>query len=225
MALIVAIEGLDASGKSTQAELLRSSLIDSGLSVSHWSFPRYDTFFGRQIGAFLRGTGTTTADEVDARSMALWFAMDRWDAMQQGVPDADVLILNRWTMSNAVYQGARTSNAHSGSDPMLDLSTSHEMFDWVLRLETEVLGLPRPDVAIVLELSVAESMQRARARAHEAGEQPDLYETHTQLLERSHRLYQRAVDLGFATAINAADRTAEDIQVDVARLVRDRLKS
>jgi dTMP kinase len=189
--LIVAIEGLDASGKTTQARLLADALQARHLRVAQWSFPRYESFFGRRIRTLLDGSESTTADTLDPTSMALWFAMDRWDAVRAGVPEADVLILNRWILSNAVYQGARVERA-DGS----------QVFDWVIELETQVLGLPQPDVSLVLELSVEESMDRARARAAALGTAPDVYESHALLLRRSAELYDRAVSLRLATAID-----------------------
>src|SRR5207244_6487047 len=129
---LIAIEGLDGAGKSTQVALLADALS----TVDVVSFPRYDSFFGRQIRLLLDGAGDVSAQTVDPRSMALWYALDRaqWARDRKPVSDG-VVLLNRYTLSNAVYQSAR-----SGED----------LFDWVLRLEFEGLGLPRPDVTGVL---------------------------------------------------------------------------
>ena len=100
---IIAIEGIDASGKSTQTDLLARHFAGLGQQVEVRSFPRYDSFFGLHIRALLDGTAASTAHSLDPHSMALWFAMDRWQSFQARC-EADVLLLNRYTLSNAVYQ-------------------------------------------------------------------------------------------------------------------------
>ncbi len=212
--VLIAIEGLDASGKSTQADRLAESLTKQGKAVGQWSFPRYDSFFGTRIGALLRGNESVTAASLDPRSMALWFAMDRWDAIRAGLPTADVVILNRWTLSNAVYQGARCSTD----------SEADAVFDWVLNLEESVLQLPVPLTTILLDISVETSMQRARTRAAQTGATPDVYESYASLLSASRRLYQRAAATGHGTIINVDNRTIDDIHTDVSALVTQSLR-
>jgi dTMP kinase len=212
--VLIAIEGLDASGKSTQADRLAESLTKQGKAVGQWSFPRYDSFFGTRIGALLRGNESVTAASLDPRSMALWFAMDRWDAIRAGLPTADVVILNRWTLSNAVYQGARCSTD----------SEADAVFDWVLNLEASVLQLPVPVSTILLDISVETSMQRAQTRAAQTGATPDVYESYASLLSASRRLYQRAATTGHGTIINVEDRTIDDIHTDISELVTQSLR-
>src|SRR6266511_2463740 len=105
--LLVAVEGLDGAGKSTQVALLASALS----AVDVVSFPRYDTFFGRHIRHLLDGEGEVSAQSVDPRSMALWYALDRVQWARDRKPATDgVVLLNRYTLSNAVYQSARAGD-------------------------------------------------------------------------------------------------------------------
>src|SRR5256714_4394701 len=60
--LLVAFEGLDQSGKQTQAELLRDWLASAGRSVRLLSFPDYETVIGAEIGRALRGERDYSAD-------------------------------------------------------------------------------------------------------------------------------------------------------------------
>jgi dTMP kinase len=211
--LIIAIEGLDASGKSTQAHRLVADIKTSGRTVTELSFPRYETFFGSRIGTLLSGSEETTAATLDPRSMALWFAMDRWDAMRSGsnngMPDVDVVVLNRWTLSNAVYQGARADA----------LGEADAVFDWVLELEQHVLGLPVPALTLLLDISVQTSMQRAADRAASTGAQPDVYESKAALLHTSRRLYQRAATHGHGTVVNVDNRTPTEVHEAIRLLV------
>lgn len=167
---LIAVEGLDGAGKTTQVRLLAEALS----TVDVVSFPRYDAFFGQRIRALLDGADGVTADTVDPRSMALWYALDRAQWARDRKPrDTDVVVLNRYTLSNAVYQSAR-----SGED----------LFDWVLQLEFEELGLPRPDVTVVLD--VPPEVSRTRV-VHRDGE-GDVY-------ERSQALQARVRD-GYLSA-------------------------
>jgi dTMP kinase len=213
----VAIEGLDASGKTTQASLLADGLSASGLRVITWSFPRYDTFFGRRIKTLLEGSAQTSAANLDPSSMALWFAVDRWDAVNTLAHDAndvDVVLLNRWTLSNAVYQGARAEGDAAQND----------LFDWVLDLEYHRFALPRPTINVVLEVSVETSMSRARDRASLADTEPDVYESSARLLYDSRRLYRRAASLFPEVQIVDADhRSREEVQATILSVVKGAL--
>ncbi|OLB78535.1 MAG: dTMP kinase [Actinobacteria bacterium 13_2_20CM_2_71_6] len=170
---LIAVEGLDGAGKSTQVAMLASALS----TVDVVSFPRYDTFFGRQIRLLLDGTGGVSAQTVDPRSMALWYALDRaqWARDRKPVSDG-VVLLNRYTLSNAVYQSAR-------ADPAL--------FDWVLHLEFEELELPQPDVTVVLDVPPDVSQRRV---AHRGDAEGDVYERSAALLARVREGYLAAAD-------------------------------
>src|SRR5439155_8563488 len=143
---------LDGAGKTTQVAMLADALS----TVDVVSFPRYDTFFGRRIRDLLDGADGVSAQTVDPRSMALWYALDRAQWARDRKPvDEGVVLLNRYTLSNAVYQSAR-----SGDD----------LFDWVLRLEFEELGLPRPDATVVLDVPPVVSRARVAHRGDAQGD-------------------------------------------------------
>ena len=159
---LIAIEGLDGAGKATQVSLLATALS----TVDVVSFPRYGMFFGRHIRLLLDGAGEVSAETVDPRSMALWYALDRVQWARDRKPADGVVLLNRYTLSNAVYQSARSG------DPAL--------FDWVLRLEFDELELPRPDVTVVLDVPPEVSAERVAGR----GDGDDVYERSAGLLAR-----------------------------------------
>lgn len=53
--MIIAIEGLDASGKATQSKLLMSHLASTGRDVKRYEFPNYDSITGRALLGHLKG--------------------------------------------------------------------------------------------------------------------------------------------------------------------------
>lgn len=230
--LLIAIEGIDRAGKTTQTELLRAALEGAGHGVEVFSFPRYQAFFGRTIRALLDGGGATSAATVDPRSMALWYALDRFDAFcgraRAGVgdsPAADVVLVNRFTLSNAVYQSARAE----ATDP----ADADRLFDWVLELEHDHLGLPRPALTVVLDVDIELSHQRSHRAADAGGraEQPDLYERSHTLLARARQRYLNAADKVADLVIVAAQggegtpglRTPTMVHAEVMRAVSTRL--
>ena len=147
----MAFEGIDASGKTMQHLLLCERLKGLGYSVAEKSFPEYGRFFGSQISALLNGRNLR-ADEVDSKSMCLWFAMDRWLSFQDSSwKKSDYLLINRYVLSNAVYQSIREID-------------SEDMLSWVLELEHVQLALPRPDAYIFLDVPAQVSNRNMAAR-------------------------------------------------------------
>ena len=181
MTKIIAFEGIDGTGKSVQMERLGRRLTNEGRRVRTLSFPMYDTFFGREVGALLSGSGGVRADEVDGKSMALWYALDRFEAFRNfDYTDADVLLINRYVLSNAVYQSIRD----------IDLGKP-DLLDFVLSLEHEHFMLPRADVHIVLDVATdaaAHNVDQKGFREY-VGNAKDVYEALPGIQERARQKY------------------------------------
>lgn len=182
---IVAVEGIDRAGKTTQTDRLRAALVEAGSRVATLSFPRYESFFGRTIRELLDGHGAASAATVDARSMSLWYALDRWDAFRNLDRDVDVVLLNRYTLSNAVYQSSRVPAEQADA-----------LFRWVIELEFGQLRLPEPDLTVVLDVDPELSRDRSHGSAGDGrDEAPDVYERSLGLLDNARRRYLRAGEL------------------------------
>jgi dTMP kinase len=194
---LVAIEGVDGAGKTTQAELLRAGAAAAGFDVKLRSFPAYDSFIGAQIRQMLRDP----ASALDARSAALWFAVDRRQALAREPLSADVEICNRYTLSNAVYQSARAPEDET-------------IYEWVLELERE-LGIPAPDLTFVLDVTPALVAERTRARA-----ELDAYERQRDLQDRVRARYLAADGV---VVIACDGRTPAEIGADLQDALRERL--
>ena len=229
----VAMEGIDGSGKSVQFALLKSRLEAAGLKVGVLDFPCYDSFFGKQIGEFLSGSGDVSAADIDVRSMSLWYAMDRVNAYKNfRQRDYDIVLLNRSTMANAAYQGSRVQIAaiKKGIDPQKALE---EYISWLFRLEFEILGVPKPDVFFVLDVPISVSrgnVAKKGRREYVGGEKADVYESDDLLLNTVRRGYLTCEEMfDNVHVINCIGndgnmRPREEISDQIADILRPVLK-
>lgn len=144
MGLLVAIEGIDGSGKGTQAALLHRRLVESGHRAALLGFPRYsETFFGARIGDFLNGR-FGRLDEVDPFLAATLYAGDRYESkgtLQGALAAHEVVVLDRYIPSNIAHQAGK----RRGADRL-------RLRNWIEHLEYELYGLPRPDLVVLFDL-------------------------------------------------------------------------
>lgn len=183
MGLLVAIEGIDGSGKGTQAALLHQRLQQAGRRSALFSFPRYQqTHFGRMVGQFLNGR-FGNLDEADPFLVSLLYAGDRLESkaiLQQALDEYDVVICDRFVPSNIAHQGAKLTGP-----------ARQELIDWILTVEHEVYGLPRPDAVLFLELPVPQAQELIACKARRAytDQVADLQEADGQYLEAVRQVY------------------------------------
>lgn len=178
---IITIEGIDGSGKTVQFELLKERLLKLGYTVAGRAYPVYDSFYGKQIGSLLSGSAGVKATEVDQKSMALWFALDRAeDFRNYHDGEADFLLINRYVLSNAVYQSIRD----------LDIGKP-DIVDWVFDLEYNHLDLPRPCLNLFfdVELTCADTNVQKKGFRSYVGTNKDVYEADLSIQERARLKY------------------------------------
>ncbi len=150
------IEGVDGSGKSTQLKLLSIFLTGKGFSCEFLHFPRTDApYFGELIARFLRGE-FGSLNEVDPYMVALLYAGDRRDASETikgWLNDRKIVLLDRYTYSNIAYQCAKID------DPI----GQDKLMNWILKLEFEHFGIPKPDLNLFLDVPFAFTEKKLRS--------------------------------------------------------------
>lgn len=175
---IIAIEGIDGCGKGVQFARLAENLRGLGYTVAMRDYPMYDTFFGREVGKLLSCAEGVAADKVDGKSMALWFALDRWESLRDYRDgETDFLVINRFVLSNAVYQGIRDMD-----------KGKPDIADWVFELEYERFGLPKPDLNLIFSVAPEAAEENVLKKGHRdyIGRGKDVYEA-------SHGIQRRAM--------------------------------
>lgn len=214
---IIAIEGIDGGGKGVQVRALKENLQKLGYTVAGRDYPMYDTYFGAQVGKLLSGADGVRADEIDGKSMALWFALDRWESFKDYRDgETDFLIINRFVLSNAVYQSIRD----------IDLGKP-DIVNWVMDLEYGHFGLPKPDLNIVFSIlpkTAEENVTKKGYRGY-VGEGKDVYEADHGIQQRAMEKYiEIATDMEDADIIYCMEEGRLKSIDDIAKMVMDAIK-
>jgi len=177
--LLIAFEGLDQSGKQTQAELLRDRLTSSGRSVRLLSFPDYRTAIGIEIRRGLRGERDYGPDV-----MQLLYVANRYERKPEIVREKEagtILVCDRYLASSVAY-----GEAHG-----LDAA-------WLTGMQTH---LPQPDITFLLDIPPGVSAGRKT-------DDRDKYERDLALLARVRDSYLRQAQAGWIRLDATRDRAA-----------------
>ena len=103
---LIAVEGIDGSGKQTQVRLLARALESRGRQVLSTGFPHYDSWFGKMVGQFLNGD-FGPLDSVDPHFTALLYAGDRFECKRPivaALESGGVVLADRYVGSNLAHQ-------------------------------------------------------------------------------------------------------------------------
>jgi dTMP kinase len=193
---LLAFEGLDGCGKSTQVAELARALREAGRDVLATREPT-DGPTGARIREMAR-SGAPLAPEEELR----WFLEDRRAHVHEEIAPAlaagRVVVTDRYFLSTVAYQGARG-------------------LDWRRILAESEAEFPVPDLVLLLELDPALALSRARARPH-AGE---LVFERADLLARAAAIFA-AIDRPYVERLPATGSVAE-VHARVLARVRARL--
>lgn len=102
--MLIAFEGLDQSGKQTQAERLRDRLVAEGRRVRLVSFPDYTTAIGQELSRALHGERDYGPDV-----MQLLYVANRYERkadLVRWLADGEILVSDRYQASSIAYGSA-----------------------------------------------------------------------------------------------------------------------
>jgi dTMP kinase len=215
---LIAIEGIDGSGKRTQVELLTAALRERGHSVFATGFPQYDSWFGKMVGQFLNGE-LGPLESVDPHFSALLYAGDRFEAkpkLQEALNNGQIVLVDRYIGSNLAHQTARVESAKRAA-----------FQEWIEHLEYRIYGLPKEDLVLYLRVPAVEAQKLVAlksARSYTSA-QKDLLEASLRHLEDAAQMYDALAKRANWNTIECFDskgnrmRPAEDIAKEVLVLV------
>ena len=140
---LIAFEGIDGCGKSTQLEMLAGALRGRGIDVVATREPTAGEH-GQRIRAMAQ-----SGERVDPKQELEWFVLDRREhvasVIEPGLAAGRVVLTDRYYLSSVAYQGAR------GLDAKSILADSEAEF-------------PLPDLVVVIEIDPEKGLARVGAR-------------------------------------------------------------
>ena len=191
--LLIAFEGLDQSGKQTQAEMLRDRLKADGRKARLLSFPDYATSIGEEIARALQGER-----EYEADVMQLLYVANRYERradLRRWIEGGLILVCDRYTASSVAYGEAQ------GLDPA-----------WLIEMQR---FLPPATLTIVLDIAPETAVRRKAVDR-------DRYERDLAMQARVRASYRRQAADG-AWVVLDGERSQEAIAADVFTAVAPRL--
>ena len=194
--VFIVLEGIDGAGKSTQAKLLKIWFEERGYEVVLTKEPT-DTAFGRLIRRLvLTGgrEGIIDGAKISHEAEALLFAADRAEHVDKLIRPAlesgKVVISDRYFYSSLAYQWARG----------LDL-------EWLIDLNRFAI---RPDLVLLLDLPVKESMKRLKSRSIKS-EFDRIYELQRKVRENYLKLAERFREIKIVNALDDVEEVHRQI--------------
>jgi dTMP kinase len=159
---LIAFEGLDQSGKQTQAERLAAALSAAGRRVELLSFPDYKTAIGIEIGRALHGEGDYQPDV-----MQLLYVANRFEHrghIESAIDQGGIIVCDRYLASSVAYGEAQGLDA-----------------EWLTAIQAP---LPQPSLTLLLDIPPEASLARKQLAR-------DRYERDLALLARVRASYRR----------------------------------
>lgn len=193
--MLIAFEGLDQSGKETQARLLAEALEAAGHRVARLSFPDYTTPIGKEIRQALDGQRDFAPD-----AMQLLYVANRLEhrrSIEQWLAEGTVVVCDRFRASSVAYGEAQGVDAA-----------------WLDEIQRP---LPVPGITVLLDIAPESAVRRKAANR-------DKYERDLALLSRVRTSYRRqAAQPGWV--LIDAEAPKEEVARAVEAAVRPRLAS
>ena len=190
---LIAFEGLDQSGKQTQAERLLAAFRAAGRTAEFLTFPEYTTAIGEEIGRALKGERDYQPD-----TLQLLYVANRFEfrtRIMEWLASGTMVVCDRYLASSIAYGEAQ------GVDT-----------GWLTAIQQP---LPQPSLTLFMDMSPSVSLTRKQADR-------DKFERDMPLLERVRESYRRQSSAATWATIDA-ERDRDAVTVAVAGAVRSRL--
>jgi dTMP kinase len=191
--LLIAFEGLDQSGKQTQAERVRDEVTGRGRDCRLLSFPDYTTAIGSEIEKALHGER-----EYGADVMQLMYVANRYERrpdITRWLGDGVVLVCDRYVASSIAYGEAQGLDAQ-----------------WLADVQR---FLPQPDLTILLDIAPETAVERKTKGR-------DRYERDLDLLSRVRDSYRRQAEQNRWLRLDG-ERPRDAVSSDILSAVATRL--
>lgn len=191
--MLIAFEGLDQSGKETQAQLLRDTLKEDGRKARIVSFPDYSTSIGEELARALQGERDYAADV-----MQLLYVANRYERkpdLVRWVEGGLIVLCDRYLASSIAYGEAQGLDAA-----------------WLADMQR---FLPQPALTIMLDIAPETALARKAADR-------DRYERDLPMLARARASYRRQASAPGWIRIDG-ERARPEVAADILTAVTSQL--
>lgn len=145
--MLIVIDGIDGSGKTTQTKLLTKHFKKKGFKACSFDFPQYEqNFFGKMAGQYLHGHFGSTKTISPYLSSVL-YAADRWETkekIERKLKQGCIVVVNRYVPSSKIHQASKLKTA----------CAQNKYLKWLDKLEYEIFKIPKPDLVLFLHLPI-----------------------------------------------------------------------
>lgn len=186
----IVLEGIDGSGKSTQAKLLAKALKKEGYKISFIDFPQHGQKSAGLVDEYLTGK-YGNAKEVSPYQASVFYTCDRYDAsfkIRNWLKSGHIVIADRYIGSNIGHQGGKIKN----------LKGRREYLRWLYNLEYGIFRIPKPDINFILKVEpriaqglsqeVSDKEKLAKKRGY-LGHKKDIHEKDLNHLKNTEAAY------------------------------------
>ncbi|XP_032553305.1 thymidylate kinase [Chiroxiphia lanceolata] len=136
---LIALEGVDRAGKSTQGRRLVQGLRAAGHKADLIRFPDRTTEIGQLISSYL-----VREKDLEDHTIHLLFSANRWEhvpGMKEKLHQGITIVVDRYAFSGVAFTNAK----------------GNFCLDWCKQPD---VGLPKPDLILFLQLSPEEAVER-----------------------------------------------------------------
>lgn len=223
MGYLIAFDGIDASGKTTQAKILHDKLKNDRRDVLYLTFPDYDNESSSLVRLYLNGDLGKNPSAVNAYAASSFFAADRyisyinnWKEFYER--ENSIILANRYTTANAIHQLAK-----------LRETEWDKFLDWLWDYEYNKIKIPKPDLTVLFDMHPDVAVKLIDERAKKTQVKKDIHEMDLDYLRRSYAAGQYAAEyLGWEKIICykkdnrgiLIPKSEEEISLNLLKLVK-----
>src|SRR3989344_5855597 len=164
---LIVFEGIDGSGKATQAKLLFKYLKNKKIPLVLVSFPIYKSCWGKMVRRYLDGE-FGGINNVDPYLASVLYAGDRLlvsEQIKNWIRAGKIVVCDRYTGSNIAHQAAKIK----------DQSEKSKFIDWLEDFEYYQNKIPRENLVILLSIPVSKSQIIMKSRKKDIHEKDKDY--------------------------------------------------
>lgn len=214
---LIVIDGLDGSGKATQSEKLVGRLTCEGIAAEKITFPDYKDDSSKLVQMYLRGDFGDSPDAVNSYAASSFYAVDRYASYkrfwQDDYNNGSVIVSDRYTTSNAVHQMSK-----------LPCDEWDGYLEWLYDYEYRLLGLPKPDAVIFLDMPIEISQSLMKKRYDGDESKKDIHERAVEYLAQCRASAEYAAQKGGWIMLQCASQGKPDTIEQVSEKIYSLIK-